>query len=472
MPALAQSRSFRAPLRVRAGVVAGLIGALVVSTSAHAQGIIRDAETEALLRDYAKPIFQAAGLGSQNIHIHIVNDLNFNAFVVDGHNMFMHAGTLMISKTPNQVIGVIAHECGHITGGHLAAFRSQVAKAKSASLMLQLLGLAAMAGGALAGAPGMGQAGMGAAMGGTDMAMRSLLAYRRTEESSADQAAVTFLNATKQSGRGMLESFEILANKMRGIQGINPYLLTHPLAPQRIAQLRELVTSSPYYNNTDPPKLQLRHDLVRAKLSGFLEKPEIVFNRYPKTDTSVPATYAHAIATYRRDGIDAAMPLIDRLITAQPKWPYFYEIEGQFLFESGRGAVAIPPLRKAVELAPNEPLIRIMLAQALLGTEDSQYLDEAIHNLRMALARETTSATGYRQIATAYARKADLAHAAGAKRNYMAQASLASAEAYFYEGRLSLAKQQAKRAKAGLVNGTPNWIRADDILAFQLPKKK
>jgi predicted Zn-dependent protease len=470
MLALAQFRSSRPPLRLCTALVAGLVGALFVSTSAHAQGLIRDAETEALLRDYAKPIFHAAGLGSQNIQIHIVNDLNFNAFVVDGHNMFMHAGTLMMAETPNEVIGVIAHECGHITGGHLAAFRSQVARAKSAALMLQLLGLAAAAGGAIAGVPNAGQAGMGAAMGGTDMAMRSLLGYRRIEESSADQAAVTFLNATKQSGKGMLTAFERLADKFRGIQGIDPYLMSHPLPPQRIAQLQELVTSSPYYNNTDPPELQLRHDLVRAKLSGFLDKPEIVFNRYPQDNTSLPATYAHAIAIYRRDGVDAAMPSIDQLIAAQPNWPYFYEIKGQFLFESGRGKAAIEPLRKAVELGPNEPLIRIMLAQAMLGTEDPQYLDDAIRNLRTALARETTSAMGYRQIAAAYARKADQAHAEGAKRNFMAQASLASAEAYFYEGRLDLAKEMAKRAKAGLPSGTPNWIRADDILAFQVPK--
>jgi predicted Zn-dependent protease len=472
MLALAQFRSSRPPLRLRTGLVAGLLGALFVSTSAHAQGLIRDAETEALLRDYAKPIFHAAGLGSQNIQIHIVNDLNFNAFVVDGHNMFMHAGTLMMAQTPNEVIGVIAHECGHITGGHLAAFRSQVSKAKSAALMLQLLGLAAAAGGAIAGVPNAGQVGMGAAMGGTDMTMRSLLAYRRTEESSADQAAVTFLNATKQSGKGMLTAFERLADKFRAVQGIDPYLMTHPLPPERISHLQELVTASPYYNNTDPPELQLRHELVRAKLSGFLEKPEIVFNRYPKDNTSLPATYAHAIAVYRRDGVDTAMPLIDQLIAAQPNWPYFYEIKGQFLFESGRGKAAIEPLRKAVELGPNEPLIRIMLAQAMLGTEDPQYVDDAIRNLRNALARETTSAMGYRQIAVAYARKADQAHAEGAKRNFMAQASLASAEAYFYEGRLNLAKEQAKRAKAGLPSGTPNWIRADDILAFQVPNNK
>ncbi len=442
----------------------------MVSTTADAAGIIRDAETEALIRDYAKPIFRAAGLGSQNIQIHIVNDRAFNAFVVDGHNMFMHAGTLMEAKTPNQVIGVIAHESGHITGGHLARLRSQVSKAKSAAMMLQLLGIAAMAGGVLAGAPNIGQVGMGAAYGGTDAAMRSILAYRQNEESSADQAAMTFLNATKQSGRGMLETFEVLADKMRGLKGINPYLMTHPLPQVRITQLEALVAESPYRDNTDPPELQYRHDLVRAKLSGFLDKPEIAFNRYPESDTSLASVYARAIATYRQSGVQAAMPLLDQLIAAQPNWPYFYETKGQFLFESGNGAAAIPPLRKAVDLAPNEPLIRIMLGQALLGMNDPKYLDEAVSNLRTALARETTSAMGYRQIASAYARKAELAHASGAKKNFMAQASLASAEAYFYEGRLSLAKVQAKRAKEGLLNGTPNWIRADDIIAFQVPR--
>ncbi|HUU66192.1 MAG TPA: M48 family metalloprotease [Methyloceanibacter sp.] len=467
---MAKSRPNRVPLRLRAGLVIGLIGGLMVSTTADAAGIIRDAETEALIREYAKPIFRAAGLGSQNIQIHIVNDRAFNAFVVDGHNMFMHAGTLMEAKTPNQVIGVIAHETGHITGGHLARLRNQISKAKSAAIMLQLLGLAAMAGGAIAGAPGLGQVGMGAAYGGTDAAMRSVLAYRQNEESSADQAAMTFLNATKQSGRGMLETFEVLADKLRGLRGINPYLMTHPLPQQRITQLQGLVAESPYRDNTDPPELQYRHDLVRAKLAGFLDKPEIAFNRYPETDTSLAGVYARAIATYRRSGVQAAMPMFDQLIAAQPNWPYFYETKGQFLFESGNGAAAIPPLRKAVELAPNEALIRIMLGQALLGANDPRYLDEAIRNLRTALARETTSAMGYRQIASAYARKAELAQASGAKKNFMAQASLASAEAYFYEGRLGLAKVQAKRAKEGLINGTPNWIRADDILAFEVPR--
>jgi predicted Zn-dependent protease len=466
LPARPKTSTLRRRLRLAA--LSGLALCLINSSPANATGIIRDAETEALLRDYAKPIFNAAGLGAQGIKIHVVNDRAFNAFVVDGHNMFIHAGLIMSATTPNQVIGVIAHECGHIAGGHLARLRAQVARAQSAALMLQLLGLAAVAAGAATGSSSLGQVGMGGAMGGGDAAMRSVLAYQRNEESSADQAGATFLNATKQSGRGMLESFEQLATKTIGVGGINPYLQSHPMPQERMVQLRQIVTSSPYYDNRDPPALQLRHDLVKAKLFGFLDTPETVFNRYPQSDQSLQAAYARAIATYRKSGVQAAMPQLDALIASNPDWPFFYEIKGQFLFESGRGAEAVAPLREAVRLAPDAPLIQIMLAQALLGVPGQANVDDAIANLRTALANETTSSMGYRQLAAAYARKADSVKGQ-ARQQFLAQAELASAEAYFYEGQLRLAKEQAKRAKAGLANGSPNWIKADDILTFQIP---
>jgi predicted Zn-dependent protease len=468
-PSLASPKP-RALLRqARAAAVGGLALSLASATIAEARGgLIRDAETEALIRTYAQPILTAAGLGAQGINIHLINDRAFNAFVIDGHNMFIHAGALMDSTTPNQIIGVIAHESGHITGGHLARLRNLISKAQSTALMMQLLGIAAMAAGAFAGAGNVGAVGMGAAFGGTDAAMRMVLAYRQNEESSADQAAVSFLNATKQSGRGLLETLEFMNSKIFGIQGINPYLQSHPLPPQRISQLQALVQESPYYNNVDPPELQLRHDLVKAKLYGFLDRPETVYNRYPPSDRSLPAAYARAIATYRKSGVQAAMPQLDALVAAKPDSPYFHELKGQFLFESGAVDAALPSLREAVRLSPNEPLLRIMLAQAQLGAK-GQNVDEAITNLKYALARETTSTTGYRQLAAAYARKAEKAPAT-ARKLLMAQAELASAEAYFYQGQLKLAKQQAKRAKAGLVDGTPNWLRADDILAFEMPK--
>jgi predicted Zn-dependent protease len=232
------------------------------------------------------------------------------------------------------------------------------------------------------------------------------------------------------------------------------------------------VESSPYYNKLDAPELQFRHDLMRAKLFGFIDEPQTVFNLYPNTDQSLPANYARAIATYRKSGMDVAEPLIDALIAAKPDWAYFYEIKGQFLFESGKPAAAVAPLREAVRLAPDEPLLRVMLGQALVGANNPKFVDEAISNLRTAIAREDSSAMGYRMLAAAYARKAEAAQAVGAKKQFMAQAALASAEAYFYEGQLKLAKQQAKRARDGFIDGTPNWIKADDILAFELPKTR
>jgi predicted Zn-dependent protease len=454
----------------RSAAVGGLAISLATATTADGAGLIRDAETEGLIRTYAKPIFNAAGLGSQGIDIHIVNDRSFNAFVVDGHNMFIHAGALMVSRTPNQIIGVIAHESGHIAGGHLARLRNQIAKAKSASLMLQALALAAMVAGA-AGGSNIGRVGTGAAYGGNDAAMRMVLAYRRDEESSADQAAITFLNATKQSARGLLETLQFMNSKLAGVQGINPYLQTHPLPQQRLAQLRNLAEASPYYEAKDPPELQFRHNLVKAKLYGFLNQPQTVFNRYPQSNQTLAAKYARAIATYRKSGVKEAMPQLDALIAAKPDWPYFHEIKGQFLFESGNITAAIPSLRQAVMLEPDEPLIRIMLAQALLEIPNPGNVDEALANLRTALARETSSAMGYRQLAVAYARKGDGAKGA-ARQSYLAQADLASAEAYFYEGQLKPAKELAKRAQAGFAEGTPNWLRADDILAFENPLSK
>ena len=337
-------------------------------------------------------------MSGQAVDIHIINDRAFNAFVVDGHNMFIHAGALMDAKTPNQIIGVIAHESGHITGGHLARLQ----KPNLAGEVRRVDAPAARArrhgGRRCRGPADLGQLGMGAAYGGTDAAMRMVLAYRQDEESSADQAAVTFLNATHQSARGLLETLEFMNSKLFGVQGINPYLQSHPLPPQRLAQLRTLAEASPYFDVKDPPELQVRHDLVKAKLFGFLDQPETTFNRYPSTDRSLPAAYARAIATYRKSGAQAAMPQLDALIAAKPDWPYFYEIKGQFLFESGNAADAIPPLQKAVALAPEESLIRILLAQSMLAMPGMKNVDDAISNLRTALARETTSATGYRQL--------------------------------------------------------------------------
>ena len=441
-----------------------LIFSLVLPSVAQARGgLIRDAETEELIREYARPIFRVAGVGGQNIQIHLVRNKSFNAFVVDGKNMFIHVGAIINSKTPNQIIGVIAHETGHITGGHLARLRDNMRRAQSASVALQLLGIAAMIGGAFAKGNAGGNiasAGRGL-MGGQSVITRHVLAYRRIEEASADQAGMSFLNKTHQSGKGMLQTFEYFADQsLAGMRYADPYLQSHPMPQTRIANLRNLVRRSPYRNKKDSQALQLRHDMVRAKLIGFLDYPSTVMRKFPRSRHDLPAQYARAIASYRQSGLRAFIPRINRLISRLPKNPYFYELKGQFLLEGGLPKDAVGPLRKAVSLAPRADLIRIMLAQALLATNQRRYLKEAIRLLRAALVREKQSATGYRQLALAYGR-----------RNQIGAAELASAQAYFYEGKLSLAKEQARRAKKKFRRGSPAWIKADDIVSYTPPSR-
>ncbi len=453
-----ERQDFRKKLSLLLVVV--LVALPVLSSHALAGGLIRDAETEKLIRDYARPIFKAAGLSGQNVKIHIIGSGSFNAFVIDGQNMFIHTGAIVNSKAPNQLIGVIAHETGHITGGHLASLRSQLKKAQTASLMFQILSIAAMIGGAATGNQ-FGQAGGAAMQGGNLMLQKQMLADRRIKESSADRAAVSFLNATHQSAKGMLQTFEYFMDQSRGsMRQVNPYLQSHPLPPQRIEQLRDLAARSPYFRKLDPAALQFRHDMVKAKLIAFLDKPRTVLNIYGRRNTSLPARYAQAIAYYKQSGLKAFLPRINALIKDRPGDPFLHEIKGQFLFEGGRPSTAIKPLRKAVSLAPREPLIRILLAQALLSSGDDLFVSEAIRHLRKALGREKHNAAAYRQLAQAYGRKRKIA-----------QAELASAQAYFYEGKLNLAKQQAKRAKKKIKQGSAGWLIADDILKFQRPQR-
>ena len=422
-----------------------------------AAGFIRDAETENLIRDYGLPIFRAAGLSSQNIAIHIINDKNFNAFVVDGRNMFINIGAIMQAQTPNQIIGVMAHEAGHIAGGHLSRLRAHAAKAQTLDLMLKILGGALLIAGGASGNSDLGKAGQGVFSGSSQHTFRSINQYRQTEEYAADQAAFAYLTRTKQSAKGMLETFEYFASQAIGtLKYSDPYVRSHPLPRQRINQLRQKAERSPYFNKKDPPKLVLRHNMVRAKLYAFTTNPSFVFNRYKSTNRSLPARYARAIATFKSRGVKPFLPQINALIIEQPNNPYFHELKGQFLLESGNAKAAIAPLEKSISLAPRNAIIRLMLAQAMSQLPGTAYTNKIIKHLKIALVKEQRSPIGYRLLASAYAKK-----------NNIAYAELASAQAYFFEGKLSLAKNQAIRAKRKLKKGSPQWLQADDITSFQ-----
>jgi predicted Zn-dependent protease len=421
--------------------------------------IIRDAETEELLRDYTRPILKAAGLQNQKIEVVIINDRQFNAFVADGRRIFVNLGALVDSKTPNQIIGVLAHETGHIAGGHLARRREQLANMQTMAILAMLAGGAAMVAGAR-GNGNMSQAAPGILMAPQSMLQRTLLSYVRTQEESADRAGVKFLEATGQSPRGMVETFQRFANDTMFIQDqIDPYLQSHPMPRERIMNLEHLAQKSPYFNKKDPPELQLRHDMMRAKLFAFSDPAGTTMRRYPTSDTSLPARYARAIATYRFGDLRSALSQIDALMQVQPRNPYLYELWGQALLEAGKPRDAIPALRKAVELSKGSPLIRILLGQAMVQTNDKSLTDEAIRELHIALEREPTASLGYRQLAIAYARKGDKPNAA-----------LASAQDAFNSGDIPTARQLALRAQKAFPAGSSGWIKSDDIVNYK-PRK-
>lgn len=419
--------------------------------------LIRDAEIEQLMRDYTAPILKVAGLAQQNVQVVLINERAFNAFVMDGRRIFINVGALYDSKTPNEIIGVLAHETGHMAGGHLSRLREQLANAQTASIIAMLLGVGALVGGAKAGGD-LAQVGVAAIQAPQEMIRRSLLSYVRAQEESADRAAVKFLNATGQSAKGMQDTFKRFADDLLVVSSrIDPYQQSHPMPKERVIALEDLVKTNAHWDKKDSPELQLRHDMMRAKLAGFLERPDTIARRYPSTNTSLPARYARAIAAHRFGGLGNAVAQIDALIQTQPNNPYFHELKGQALLESAQPAAAIAPLRRAVALAPNAALIRIMLGQALVATGENKYSDEAISLLRVAMQREPDQPEVFSQLALAYGRKGDLA-----------EADLASAQAALARGDAKTARELAARAKTRFPTGSPGWVRSDDIVSLKM----
>ncbi|MCP1852327.1 MULTISPECIES: M48 family metalloprotease [unclassified Bradyrhizobium] len=464
---------FRLALRTRTFNLTALMTAValavgpVVPARAQQKGppVLRDTESEQLLREYTRPILRAAGLEKQNIQIVIINDGSFNAFVADGRRIFVNYGALLQSETPNQIIGVLAHETGHLAGGHLAKMREQLAQAQTQMIIAMLLGVGALAAGAggRGGGNGLSSAGAAAISAPQAVIQRTLLSYQRQQEENADRAGVKFLNATGQSAKGMYETFKRFTDEsLFASRGADPYLQSHPMPVDRVSALQELARSSPYWDKKDDPALQLRHDMMRAKISGFMERQDTVYRRYPLSNTSLPARYARAITTYLHGDLRSAIAQIDGLIQVQPNNPYFHELRGQALLEGGRPAEAIAPLRRAVQLSSNSPLIEMLLGQALVASDNKAYTDEAINMLRASVAREPEAPLGYTQLAMAYGRKGDYA-----------QADLASAQAAYLRGDTKTARDLASRAKTRFAIGTPGWVKADDIVSAKpMPGQK
>jgi predicted Zn-dependent protease len=408
--------------------------------------LIRDTEIEATIRAYSTPIFEAAGLDPRAVRIYLVNDNQINAFVAGGQNLFLNTGLLVRSRTAGQVVGVIAHEAGHIEGGHLARVHDALRRGTAESILAMVLGAAA----AVAGRPDVGTA---VALGGQDVALRNFLQYTRTQEGAADAAALRYLETTRQSARPLLEFFEILSEQDLLSPGRqDPYLRTHPLTRDRIVALEAAVGKSRFADAPERPEYIPLHARMKAKLHAFLDDPAVTLRRYPAEDRAVDARYARAIAYHRANRFDDARAEIADLIASHPGDPYFLELEGQFLFETGNAVDAAAAYRQAARLSPESPLIRLDLGRALVATGDPEVLTEAIEHLRAAVALEPTRPFAWRQLAIALGRDGELGESA-----------LALAEEALLMKKKPEAKFQAGKAERLLAEASPGWIRAQDI---------
>ena len=410
---------------------------------------IRDAEIERILRGYSEPLFTAAGLDAKSVNLYIIKDESLNAFVAGGQNVFINTGMITTLKSPNELKGVIAHETGHISGGHLVRGMDAMGKAQVPMVIGMLAGVAAIA----AGAPDIG---LGLLIGSQSIAQREFMSYSRTQEAAADQAGSKLLEATGQSPRGMQAVFDLFADQ-EALSGArqDPFIRTHPLSRERSSTLRSMVDRSAFKDRTDSEQDQRQYEMMVAKLRGFIEPPTVVLRRYPTSDQSKPARYARAAAFFRAADLERALPQIDSLLSEEPSNPYFWELRGQMLVESSRPGEGVPAYRKSVEYAPNEPLLRIGLGSALLATEQAASVPEAIKHLKAALRDEPENAMAWYYLADAHARSGD-----------DTLASLATAERYFSIRRYAQAVSFAQRALPRLKENGRDWQRANDIIAI------
>jgi len=415
---------------------------------AAAQSILRDAETEALFRDMSRPLVAASGLDPKNVDIVLVNDPEVNAFVVGGQAVYVNSGLINMADQAIEVQGVIAHELGHVVGGH-AVINPGAGAATNISLLSLLLGAAAAAAGG-------GEAALGVMMAGQQAAMGKFLAYTRSQEASADAAGAQYLSKAGISGRGSVNFFKKLENlELRHgyrAKDEDQFYSTHPLTGDRIATLQDTYEADPAWNKPADPEIQRRFARVKAKLFGYLAEPADTLRVYPPTDNSIPAHYARAYAYHKDSQLDRATAETDALLMTAPDDPYFLELKGQILLEAGKPQEALAPLRRATSLTGNQPLIATTFGHALIATEDRANFQEAQQVLKAAVSRDRENPFAWYQLGVTYAANGD-----------MARARLASAEQQALTGNMREALASAQAAEAGLPTGSPDWLRAQDI---------
>jgi len=424
-------------------------------TEANAISLIRDAEIEDTLHSYADPIFKVAGLNPAAVHILIIDDPSINAYVAGGQNMFIHTGLILKTETPSMLIGVMAHETGHMAGGHLAQGAEQLKDAQLGSIIAAVLGAAV----AVGGGGGAGVAIMGA---GEQVALRNYLHFSRSNESAADQAGLNYLDKLHLPASGMLRVMEILRQNENRSYGVpDPYTRTHPLTTDRITHIRNHVLQSPYTEANVPTAFNLRHQRMLAKLKGFINLPEETLAEFPISDTSLPARYARAIAYYKIPELDKALGEIDKLIADHPNDPFFHEFRGQLLFEHGRINEAVNEYAKAVSLLPDSALIITDYAKSLIATENTANITKAIALLQHANMLDNSNDETWHHLAIAYG-----------KTGNQGKFYLCTAEQNILEDNMKEAVRNADLALKTLANDNAARLRANDIKLIAEKEKK
>lgn len=424
-----------------------ILGLMPWDAQAQQMSFIRDAEIENTIRIFATPLFQQAGVEPSAVNIHLVNTREINAFVADGLNLFLMTGLIIKTRNASELIGVIAHESGHIAGGHLLRGAEVARYSMYESIAAMLLGVAA---GVASGNGGVTSAIVGA---GNDIATRNYLSFSRSIEGSADTAALRFLDNLHESSKGFLDFMETLKDQEALLSANqDPYVRTHPLTQDRIDEIQHHVDTSPWSNATLPPQYDEMHHRMVAKLIGFLYAPSEALRKYPATDNSIPGRYARAIAYYRIPDLAEALPLIDGLIAERPDDPYFHELKGQMLYENARLGEAIPEYAKAVKLLPTNALIRTELGTAEVATDDPAMMTDAAENLRFATHQEPDNADAWLQLSTAYAHQDN---------QPLAEAALA--EYSLLIGKYAEAIYHSDRAAKALPKGSPVELRMEDV---------
>jgi predicted Zn-dependent protease len=436
-------------LLARCLAVVAVLGLVAQPAAAQSSAILRDAETEALLQELVDPLAQAAGLQPGAVDVVVLNDPSINAFVAGGQRIYIHSGLINAADSANEIQGVLAHELGHITGGHMISIYDGAGKAGK----IQLLSMLAAVGAMLAGSS---EAGMAAMALGQQAALGSFLAFTRIQESAADAAGVQYLSKAGITGRGSLTFFgKLQAEEFRYARPQDDeqtFSRSHPLSGDRISRLEADYRGDASWDKAPDAEQQRRFERIKAKLYGYLAKPAETLARFPAYRQDAPARYARAYAYHKDAQIDAALGEVQALIAQSPDDPYFLELKGQVLLESGRPAEALPALREATQLTGNDPLIASSFGHALIATEDPANFDEAERVLRSAVARDRENPFAWYQLGMVYAAKGDIP-----------RARLASAEQAIMSERPREALQNAEAAEQSLPSGTSDWLRAQDV---------